>query len=72
MIITALKSFCTSKVDKGSGGFWGGAPTPKGRAPIYYLAKFHRKLHENEENWTGGVHPKILLCRSATEGCIRN
>ena len=28
-----------------------GAPTPKG-APTNYLAKFHRKLYENEENLT--------------------
>ena len=28
--------------------------------PTYYLAKFHRKLHKSEENWTGeGVHPKF-------------
>ena len=26
---------------------------PEG-APTYYLAKFSRKLHTNEENWTEG------------------
>ena len=31
---------------------------PKGRQPergalVYYFGKFRRKLHENEENWTG-------------------
>ena len=31
----------------------GGAKT-KARAPTYYLAKFRRKLHENEENLTEG------------------
>ena len=31
---------------------------PEG-APIYYLAKICQKLHENEENWTGGTHPKF-------------
>ena len=31
-----------------------------GEAPIYYLAKFCRKLHENEENWTYlGTSPKF-------------
>ena len=37
----------------------------KRRAPTYYLAKFFRKLHENEENWTEALASKILLCRSA-------
>ena len=27
----------------------GGAPTPEGGAPTYYLANFSRKLHENKE-----------------------
>ena len=36
----------------------------------YNLATFRQKLHENEENWTGGAS-KILLCRSAmvTSSC---
>ena len=35
--------------------FLEGAPTPRtGRVPIYYLVKFYRKLHENEEDWAGG------------------
>ena len=29
-------------------------------SPTYYLAKFPRKLHENEENWTGGVQKLTL------------
>ena len=37
---------------------------PDGEPPTYYLAKFHRKLHESEENWTG-EWPKFY-CRSAT------
>ena len=24
-------------------------------APVYYLAKICRKLHKNDENWTGGM-----------------
>ena len=33
---------------------------PQTGAPTYYLATFHPKLHENEENWTGGdTHPKF-------------
>ena len=28
-------------------------------APTYYSAKFTWKLHEKEENWTGGAHPKF-------------
>ena len=36
-------------------------------APIYYLAKFHRKLHEIEENWTGGTS-KFVLC-VVVHGC---
>ena len=35
-------------------------------APTYYLARFRRKLHENEENLTGGVRPNFFLCISAT------
>ena len=32
---------------------------PKG-TQTYYLAKFHRKLHENEEHWTeGAARPKF-------------
>ena len=36
-----------------------GALTPKGGAPIYYLANFSRKLHENEEilGQRGGARP---------------
>ena len=30
----------------------GGAPTPEGGAPTYYLTNFSQKLHENEENLT--------------------
>ena len=33
------------------------------RAPNHYWAKWFWKLHENEENWTGGAC-KICLCRS--------
>ena len=43
----------------GGGGLDGGL----GEA-TYYLAKFSRKLHENEQNWTGAS--KIILSRSAT------
>ena len=32
---------------------------PEGGAPTYYLAKICRKLHENEENWTGAARPKF-------------
>ena len=35
---------------------------PRRGPPTYYLAKFLRKLHENEENWTGVHASKILLC----------
>ena len=42
----------------------GGSRISQTGAPTYYFAKFHRKLHENEENWTGGAS-KFLLCRSA-------
>ena len=31
-----------------------GVQTPRG-APIYYLVKFSRKLHENDKNWAGGL-----------------
>ena len=35
-----------------------GALTPEGGAPIYYLANFSRKLHENEEILgRGGARP---------------
>ena len=36
---------------------------PNGVAPAYYLTKFHRKMHENEENCTKrrGLASKILL-----------
>ena len=40
------------------GGGWG--------TTTYYLAKFSQKLHENEQNWTGGGASKIILSRSAT------
>ena len=33
---------------------------------LFYLAKVSGKLHENEENWSGGAF-EICLCRSATE-----
>ena len=49
----------------------GGGHQPEKRgAPTNYLDKFHQKLHENEENWTGGTTYKILLCRSATDFII--
>ena len=40
-----------------------GGRQPQKGAPIYYLAKFCRKLLENEENWLAS---KIVLCRLAT------
>ena len=47
---------------------WRKAPTPRGEGerPTYYSAKFSWKLHENEDNWTGGTS-EICLCRSATD-----
>ena len=30
------------------------------RDAIYYLAKIRRKLHENEQNWTGGPSPNFF------------
>ena len=36
----------------GEGAGWSGAPTSKVGMPTYYLAKFSRKLHENERIWT--------------------
>ena len=43
-----------------------GAPTLEVRAPIYYLVKFCRKMHENERNWTKRVgstsHTPINSC----------
>ena len=41
----------------------------QGKGPTYCLAKFRRKLNENEENWTewGASSSMILLFRSATE-----
>ena len=44
----------------------GGAPTPEVGALTYCLAKFSRKLHENEGNWTERgaslAPPKIRQC----------
>ena len=40
-----------------------GGREPQKVALIYYLAKFFRKLLENEENWRAS---KILLCRLVT------
>ena len=36
-----------------------GAPTPRGGAPTYEIAKFSEKLHEIERIWTprGGARP---------------
>ena len=44
----------------------GGGANPKGGVPTYYLAKFSRKLHENEEilGQRGGARGTPL--RSAT------
>ena len=39
-----------------------GGTNPKSGVSTYYLAKFSRKLHENEENWTEkeeGARPKF-------------
>ena len=38
---------------RGGGGGGGGLDGGLGEA-TYYLAKFSRKLHENEQNWTVG------------------
>ena len=49
----------------------GWSAIPKGGTPTYYLAKFHRKWHDNEKQrriLDGGAS-KILLCRSATALC---
>ena len=45
----------------------GGAPTPEGGAPTYYLTNFSQKLHENEENLTqrGGARVPAPPPRSA-------
>ena len=48
-------------------GFPRGAPPEREGAPTYYLAKICRRVHANEENWTGGGEAsKILLLRSVT------
>ena len=50
-------------------GFPRGAPPEREGAPTYYLAKICRRVHANEENWTGGgagEASKILLLRSVT------
>ena len=41
----------------------------KGVAPTYYLAKFSRKLHENDENWT--ETQTILSNAMYAEACQR-
>ena len=69
IIIMGLHALSFTAADP---GFSRMPPTPRGRgggAPTYNLAKFRRKLCENEGNWTareGGHTSKILLCWSAT------
>ena len=43
---------------------WARGANPKGGNLLF--GQNSPKLHESEENWTGGVY-KILLCRSATD-----
>ena len=40
-------------------GFPRGAPPEREGAPTYYLAKICRRVHANEENWTGGRRLKF-------------
>ena len=44
----------------------GRGANPKGWATNLLFGQIVRKMHENEENWTGGGRFKILMCRSAT------
>ena len=44
---------------------------PSNGAPTYDFAKYSQKLHEIERIWTPGRATKILLCRSATENCMK-
>ena len=48
-----------------------GDANPKG-APAHYLANFHRKLHENEENWTKVISngPKIYYVDPPLENIL--
>ena len=48
-----LTTYCQLKPHLRQGAVTsGGSTNPKGGMPTYYLAKFRRKLHGNEENWT--------------------
>ena len=51
--------------------FQRGRCQPSNGAPTYDFAKYSQKLHEIERIWTPGRASKILLCRSATENCMK-